>query len=257
MPNMTTPQEFSVELDGSPVVGRLHVPERIGGDRLLPAVLLCTAWPRFDPEVEDLYGSIIDALVNGGLSVAVLVEGSAGSRGSRLAVESIDDAAAILHGLATREELDLDRIGIVGHSLGAVVAACLARRSDRIARVCLVSPPTAESVAARGDGVNELTARLGRMDLPPGFFEGLDSLSPAEDLAAFDRPTLILHGAADRIVPPDESLVYRDAVRAAGHDLDYTLVARGDHFYTEPAARAACMEALTHFFAAPVRTRSS
>jgi len=240
-------QEFSVELDGSPIVGRLSSPEAAPAKRPPPVVMLCSPVPTLNDYAEALRRDVTDALLGAGFAVAVLLEGSAGRRGSRLAVESLDDAAAVLHGLVIREDLDVDRLGVLGHSIGGIVAACLSSRSDRIAGVCLLSPPGTDQVIARANG-SELTAHIGSTDVPPGFFDGVDTLSPPADLARYDRPTLVLHGAADRIVEPDRSLAYRDAVREAGHQIDYALVARGDHFYTNAAARSACMDMITRFF---------
>ena len=181
------------------------------------------------------------------------------SPGARLAVESVDDAAAIFHGLSVRDELDLNRIGVLGHSVGGITASCLARRTDQIHRICLLAPITAHEVAARlngdGNGNDEAATQLGNSPVPPGYFAGLDALRPTEDLTATDRPTLILHGAADRIAQPELSLAYRDAVAAAGHQVEHVLVGRGDHVFASPAARTACMEKVTRFFAEPAGTR--
>jgi pimeloyl-ACP methyl ester carboxylesterase len=191
--------------------------------------------------------------------VASIAEGSTGSPGTRLAVESVDDAAAVFHGLAVREDLDLDHIGVLGHSLGAIVVACLARRTDQIDRVCLLAPVSADHVASRlaVESAADVATRLGGGSVPPGFFDGLETLTPAEDLAAYDRPTLIMHGAADRAVPPTSSTQYRDAILAAGHDVQHVLVAMGDRDFANETARAACLDRVSRFFAAAGATQSA
>ncbi|MHC4209988.1 MAG: alpha/beta hydrolase family protein [Planctomycetota bacterium] len=256
---MARQQDFSVELEGTPVRGRLDLPEPQPEPRPLPTVLLCHGLPSLTPETERLYGQITDALVEAGLAVASVARGTSGSPGTRLAVESIDDAAAVFHGLAVREDLDLEHISVVGHSVGALVAACLARRTDQIDRVCLLAPVTADHVVARlaGEGPDEVAAGLGGGSVPPGFFDGIETLKPAADLAAYDRPTLILHGAADRTVPPASSLPYRDAVLAAGHEVQHVLVALGDHVFSNDTARAACLDQMSRFFAAAAEKQSA
>jgi pimeloyl-ACP methyl ester carboxylesterase len=176
-----------------------------------------------------------------------------------LAVESVDDAAAIFHGLALRKELDLHRIGVLGQGLGGIVVSCLARRTDQIARLCLLAPVTTGEVLSRlgTESEEELAQRLGAPVIPPGFFDGLDSLTPAVDLVTHDRPTLIVHGAADRIVPPESSLAYRDAIASAGRQVEHVLVAMGDHVFSNVSARAACLKQLTSFFAAAGRTEAA
>ncbi|MHC4803714.1 MAG: alpha/beta hydrolase family protein [Planctomycetota bacterium] len=256
---MARQQDFAVELEGTSVHGRLDLPEPHQEQRPFPTVLLCHGLPSLSPGARRLHGQLTDALVEAGLVVASIAEGSAGSPGTRLAVESVDDAAAVFHGLAVREELDLDHIGVLGHSLGAIVAACLAKRTDQIDRLCLLAPVTADHVAGRlaVESAADLTARLGGGSVPPGFFDGLEALTPEEDVAAYDRPTLILHGAADSAVPPASSARYRDAILAAGHRVAHMRVAMGDRDLSNETARAACLDQIVRFFAAAPKTQSA
>lgn len=249
---MARHEEFSVELEGPPVRARLALPEATGERRSWGVVLLVHGAPGIGAESEDLFVRMTDALVDAGLAVVTIATGSAGAPGARLAVEGVDDAAAVLHGLALRDELDLDRIGVVGQSLGAIVVARLARRTDQIARVALVSPVTIAEVSARlgSETAGEVAVRLGASGAPPGYFDGLSTLTPAVDLTIHDRPTLILHGAADRVVPPEASFEYRDALEAAGRRVDHVLVALGDHVFSSVQSREACLDRLSRFFAA-------
>ena len=250
-------EEFTVELAPTTVRGRLDLPDEQAGQSPLASVMLCSGLPAVGAETRELYAQLIDALVAAGLAVATLTEGSVTSPGAKLAVESVDDAAAVFHGLSVRDELDLNRIGILAHSVGGITASCLARRTDQIHRICLLAPITAHELVSRlnGDTLNELATRLGGDHVPPGYFDGVDALRPTEDLAAIDRPTLIMHGAADRIAQPELSLAYRDAVASAGHQVEHVLVGRGDHLFADSAARSACMEKVTQFFAESTGTR--
>jgi alpha-beta hydrolase superfamily lysophospholipase len=256
---MATQEEFSVELEGTAVRGRLDLPEPQPEQRPFPIVLICHGLPAVGPEAARLHAQITDTLVEARIAVAAIIDGSIGAPGTRLAVESVDDAAAIFHGLAVREDLDLEHIGVLGHSLGAVVVACLARRTDQIDRVCLLAPVSADHVATRlaAESAADLVARLGGGTVPPGFFDGLEALTPAEDLAAYDRPTLIMHGAADRAVPPTCSAHYRDAILAAGHEVHHVLVAMGDRDLANETARDACLDRISRFFAAAPQTQSA
>ncbi|MHC4218471.1 MAG: alpha/beta hydrolase family protein, partial [Planctomycetota bacterium] len=207
---MATHQEFDVELDGTPVRGRLVLPEAQTVQRPVPAVLICHGVPELSPETQRLHDQVADALVEAGLAVAGIVHGSAGAPGTRLAVEAVDDAAAVFHGLALREDLDLDHLSVLGHTLGAIVAASLAKRTDQIDRLCLLTPVTTADVTARlaAESAADVATRLGGGTVPPGFFDAIDVLTPAQDLTAHDRPTLIMHGAADRTAAPASSAAY-------------------------------------------------
>ncbi len=247
---MPTQDAITVEMGGYPATCRLDLPRVSAERRPFPAVLICPGLPGPDALAAEFQSQVIAALVNAGLAVATPASGASGAPGTRLAVDAIDDAAAVFHGLAVREELDRQRIGVLGHSIGAIVAAGLARRTDQIQRLCLLSPVTAEEIASRlaAEGEAALAARLGGTAVPAGFFEGIASMSPAEDAAIRDRPTLVLHGAADRTVAPEVARAYCEAIRGAGHACDHVLVALGDHFFTSPAARVPCLEVLSRFF---------
>ena len=257
MTAMATHKQFTVELDGAPVRGELHLPEPSEGAPPPGTVMFCTGLPTVGPETGELYAQLTETLVEAGLAVATISGGSMTTPPARLAVELVDDAAAVFHGLSVREELDLDRIGILGHSLGGITAACLAERTDRIHRICLLAPITTHEVSSRlnGETDDEVAARFGGDSVPPGFFDGLDTLRPTENLAAHDRPTLIVHGAADRIAQPELSMAYRDAVATAGHQVEHVLVGLGNHVFANSAARGACLEKVKRFFAEPAGNR--
>lgn len=251
---MPRQESFDVQLDGTAVRCRLDLPalDPKGDPKRLPTVMLCRGLPAQTARAAELPGQITEALVDAGMAVATISSGSDAAPGARLAVESIDDAAAVFHGLVVRDEVDINRVSVLGHSVGCIVAACLARRTDQIARLCLLSPITPAELGAKvaGDPEGETALQLGATEVPPGYFEGLDALTPFQDLATYDRPTLIVHGAADRLVSLASSLDYTRAVEAAGHNVDFIQVAMADHFYSSMAARAACLDQLARFFSA-------
>jgi pimeloyl-ACP methyl ester carboxylesterase len=249
---MARSEEFDVELEGTPVRVKLDLPDRQSETRPLPAVLLCHGMPEPGADVRRLVEQITEVLNDAGLAVAGIARGSAGAPGTRLAVEAVDDAAAVFHGLALRENLDLEHLGVLGYSLGAIVAACLAKRTDQIHRICLLAPTTTAEVAARlaAESAADVATRLGGGSVPPGFFDGIEALTPAQDLATYERPTLILYGAADRTATAASWAEYRDAILAAHHQVQHLLVALGDHALSNDAARGACLSQIAQFFAA-------
>jgi fermentation-respiration switch protein FrsA (DUF1100 family) len=80
------------------------------------------------------------------------------------------------------------------------------------------------------------------------FIESLARLSPAEDLAAHDRPTLLLHGAADRVIPPACARPFLEAAERADRRWQHELIARADHELADPDIRAACLARMRRFF---------
>ncbi len=245
---------FAVEISGSAVSGKLHWPDE--HDEAVPAavVLLCDGLLDVNKKTDVLCTRIIESLTQTGLAVA---EYSA--RRSDLPAESnqqhstaqmIDDASAVFRWLMLRDELDLTRVGVLGYSFGAIVAACLARRTDQIARLCLLSPVPAEAVISAAQRTHEsaLLTSLSLDGVAENFFTDLETLDPMHSAAVHDRPTLILHGAADEDVPAELSFAYSTAIELADHQAQHTLVAHADHFFEDDPSRTACLAQVSAFF---------
>lgn len=158
---------------------------------------------------------------------------------------SLDDLVRDL--LALLDRLGLDRVALVGHSLGGAVALSFAvDHPDRVSRVVVVSVPmrtsdeTRRLVHARAavaeregmDAVAELHAAAG---FPPGFDDEatlarykrmissgdpagyaalvrLVDLDVSDRLPALTRPTLLVAGELDRVVPPSGVRAAADAI---------------------------------------------
>ena len=203
--------------------------------------------------IDELFEHLADALHRVG--IATLTYGPSGQESNdqateRLAVEAIDAASAAFRWLALQEKIDLGRIGVLGFSLGAIVAACLAKRTDQIASLCLLAPTTPDDVLAHisSNGEGESAPLLGVEQANKHYFADLKNLTPPQDAALHDRPTLILHGAADRAVPAEVSYEYSRAIELADHHVQHTLVALADHFFTEQPGRGVCLNHITRFF---------
>ena len=84
-------EQFTVELDSTPVRGRLDLPDKKDGQGPLASVMLCSGLPAVGAETRELYAQLIDTLVAAGLAVATMTEGSITAPGAKLAVESVDE----------------------------------------------------------------------------------------------------------------------------------------------------------------------
>lgn len=121
-------------------------------------------------------------------------------------VQSIVDMRRGLDYCATRDDIDMDRIGYLGVSMGAIMGGVLCGVDDRIDAVVLM---LGGSVAA----------------LLPQFPESLD---PATYIANFaPRPLLMLNGKRDPIIPPIAAQRLYDAAkdpkRIVWYDTGHTL----------------------------------
>ncbi|MCH8822719.1 MAG: prolyl oligopeptidase family serine peptidase [Planctomycetes bacterium] len=253
MPAMRKVKQFTLDVGDRKVRGTFSRPETNGDDDRCAAILMCDGLATPSPFTDELFEHLADALHRAG--IATLTFGPCGQESNgqateRLAVESIDAASAVFRWLALQEKIDLRRIGVLGFSLGSIVAACLTKRTDQIARLCLLAPTTPDDVLAHisSNGDGESAPLLGVEQANEHYFADLKNLTPPQDAALHDRPTLILHGAADRAVPAEISYEYSRAIELADHHVQHTLIALADHFFTQQPGRGVCLNHITRFF---------
>lgn len=133
--------------DGTTLAGTLNVPE-VGGPQH-PAVILITGSGPQDRD-ETLFGHkpfavLAHHLTLGGIAVLRVDDrGVGGSTGSTKEATSEDFAGDVLAGvdfLRRQPDINPQRIGLVGHSEGALVAALAAAQSDRVACIVMLGGP--------------------------------------------------------------------------------------------------------------------
>ena len=131
---------------GISLAGTLTTPRTPGPH---PAVLLLTGSGPQDRD-ETIFGHrpflvIADALTRRGIAVLRLddrgVGASSGDYASAALSDLVGDAVAAIHWLRGRPGLDPARIGLVGHSEGAMIAPQVAARDPRIAAIVLLAGP--------------------------------------------------------------------------------------------------------------------
>jgi dipeptidyl aminopeptidase/acylaminoacyl peptidase len=121
----------------------------------------------------------------------------------------IHDASAAIDYVFTRGDVDPDRVGLYGMSLGGTIGLAAAAEDERIASVCsLATFSTWEGVS--GDFVPVVGPWL----ISPG----RDAVDTAAMLG--DRPLLILHGTDDRVVNFRHAPLIVDAAERAGVDVE-------------------------------------
>ena len=135
------------------------------------------------------------------------------------------------------------KVVLLGHSAGAQLALCAAARSRRDAitpaLVVGLAPLSDLAVAARDDvGWGSVTALLGDPDRHPQRYR---QASPAAQLP-LGVTQLLVHGLADRHVPPAMTRAYTRAAQDAGDHVDLVEIADADHFQViDPAHTAWAM----------------
>jgi len=144
----------------------------------------------------------------------------------------IEDATAALDFLTAQPEVDADRIGVLGLSLGGCVAACLAGRDERVKALVLwaaVARPDRlyERLALQSGGEDVLD--YGGWGVGRRFVQELPRIRPLEEVGRYRGPSFVVHGASDESVPVSDAGDYRLAL---GGRCETHLMKDADHVFS-------------------------
>jgi hypothetical protein len=154
----------------------------------------------------------------------------------------ISDALAALAFIRQQPNVDPERVGLLGLSLGGCVAACAAGRDGRVSALALWAA-TAEpqrigsAIPPRPDGTMDFSGNL----VGPAFVQDVTSINPLTEVAAYAGPALVVHGVADEVVPVDHAHRYLAALRT--EDKRLLLIEGADHTFANVEAEAEVIEA--------------
>lgn len=153
---------------------------------------------------------------------------------------TLEDVAAAADAVAALEGVDPTRVVTVGHSAGGHLALWLAARHRLAPGQPGAAPRLRPRAAVSQAGVADL-ARGAADQLGDGACQALLGGTPAElperyaaaspaALLPLGVPVLLVHGAADDIVPPGQSHAFAHAARAAGDTVQLVDLQGADHF---------------------------
>jgi len=159
--------------------------------------------------------------------------------------DDLDDA---VKALADQGIADPARVCMVGASYGGYAAIRAAQRDGKKYR-CAVSYAGVSDLnrmlkhtrnflfgGARGDWLREQAPDL-------------KNVSPLNFPEDFSIPVLLVHGDEDRVVPPVQSKVLAQKLKAAGKDVTYIVQPEADHHFSRMEDRLEFLKALEAFLA--------
>lgn len=259
-----TAQEVTVPAKGFTLAGTLLVPK--SGARLFPAVVLITGsgqQTRDEPipiiglEKFRPFRQIAEKLASNGIAVLRVDDrGVGGSTGRETlpgatSFDFADDTRAQVAFLRTCKDIDPNRIALVGHSEGGIIAPLVAASDPRIAAIALLAGTGKRGAEAITDQANYVlennqtmsaaekqAARAAQQEFYRAVATGGDlSKYPAEaklpwvkafitydplpTIRLVRQPVLILQGALDRQVTAGQATLLEEALLVAGN-LDVT-----------------------------------
>jgi 2,6-dihydroxypseudooxynicotine hydrolase len=203
LPHLDPPGErLEIPFEGTTIPANLRRPRDVSRP---PVVLLV---PGLDSVKEELFAMEGDFLRRGMATLTVDGPGQ-GESAPRFPIRADWSSVVrpIIDALAARSDVDAGRVGLMGISMGGIYGPLAAAREKRIRALVALSGPydLSECWAA----LNPLT-RGGYVFYTKSrdeaeAFERSRTLALHGVLAQVDQPLLVIHGARDRLFPPDQA----------------------------------------------------
>ncbi|MEK7681521.1 MAG: alpha/beta hydrolase [Chloroflexota bacterium] len=239
-------------LRGQTLAGILDKPDAPTGRR--PAVVLCHGFTGFK-EVKYLV-RLAQALRDAGFvclrfDYADGVGDSDGSCEDMLLTHQIEDTFAAVNFMEADPDVDGQRIGLAGHSMGGVACIAVAASDTRVKALMTIAAPAHPDLqhlfaAARAHGEPDMVKRWKRQgfaDIPLypkghvrvryNFLEDFRKYDATEIIRQVRVPALFVQGARDNVVPPRNAQALYDN---AGGPRKLELVPGAEHLFLDNAS---------------------
>lgn len=245
--------------DGITLRGFIHRPDVC--NIKIPMVILLHGFRGNKLAKHQMFVEMAQALVEKGVAVARFDFMGSGDSDGEFVQASLQtecqDAEAILDFVKTLDFVDPQRIGLLGSSLGGIIATMTAaRRSREIQALCLNAPafsiPYEAAIKRQICGMDIETAdRLGYIDIGGdkmglAMVQEIRKLDMESYISAYSGKTLIIHGTADQHVSYRFSEYYVNRFQNA----ELQLMAGADHLWMALPLREDLYRRVAEFFTA-------
>jgi dipeptidyl aminopeptidase/acylaminoacyl peptidase len=240
--------------------GMLHRPPGFSSAQRYPAVVMCHGFTGSRVEPHRIFVKTARQLASQGIvTVRCDFWGSGESDGEFVDVTpetEIEDALAIIEWLRAQAGIDRTRLGLLGFSLGGLVASCTAARAEQIKALCLWGATAHMGRRMRERTTPEATSFLeehGYVDLSGNqvgraFFDVALKTDPLKEVKKFSGAALVVHGTEDVSVPVSEAYEYIDALKKREPKLH--LIEGADHTFNRMDWEADVIETTKQWFKA-------
>lgn len=242
---MADKRYVEVQSRGLTLRGYLELPEGASPQKPVPLLVMFHGFTGTLSEKHFVLSRLSRRVASAGVATLRLDFGGSGeSDGEFMDVtpltEVLDGQAILAHGRSL-PQIDPERIGLFGFSLGGFVAVNVAAREQGLlSRLVLMSPGMITH--KKMERILAETGRAGRGSLEVGakFVSDGYALDPLEAARAFEKPVFIVQGTEDAAVPAQTAELYRRAFPNA----TLTYVEGADHAYDRPDWFEQCAQAV-------------
>ena len=221
------------------VVGMFHCPDE--GEGPFPAVLCLHGFTGNKQESHRIFVKLSRALALAGIAVLRIdFRGCGDSEGDFSKVVprgEMKDARAALRYLQRRKEVDNARIGILGMSMGGMIAAYILGEYEWIKAGVLwgaVAHPAKVADAKREEfhylsGIN--CYERGGWLVGQSFVDELYTLTPLQVILNSSAPIMLVHGENDITVPVADAYAYERALKQNGNEVVLRIIQESSHTF--------------------------
>ena len=155
----------------------------------------------------------------------------------------ISDAIKSIDVLTAMPGVDIDRIGILGLSMGGCVAACVSGQDTRVKSTVMWAPLSDDPPARK----QEILERSKNTPTPEeialanpnivgkAFYEELPDISPSVAIQEFTGTLLVIHGSGDDVVPVSHGKRYYELMRERDALTALEIIDKADHTFNAVA----------------------
>jgi hypothetical protein len=247
---------FAVDRDGLTLRGTIYLPAAASGPAA--TVLLMHGFTGNRIETGFLFVQLARALAANGIAAVTfdfLHSGeSDGSFDEMLVSGQLADALFMTRWLKDQAFCDRDRMGLLGFSLGGLVAASATGETADYRALVLIAPTTVVNVQRFAQDA-EHNGRIikGPFTLHRRFFDDLATLDPLGACVRHPRPTLVIEAEKDEVVPFFVSREYIKAMRQKDTPREVEKVEGAGHLFDTPKTRARLIELVRGFCSRELR----
>jgi alpha-beta hydrolase superfamily lysophospholipase len=232
---------------GHTLAGTLTTPRSASGR--LPAIITISGSGAQErdgaiPGIEGyrIFRQLADTLGARGIAVLRLddrgVGASTGNHGTATSRDFADDVRAAVAWLRSRDDIDADRIALVGHSEGGIIAPMVAASDARLAGIVVLAGTAypgsrivafqqrdaiaqmmpGATAAARDSAFRDAQVQSANIARSSAWLREFLEYDPLPTARRVTQPVLILHGERDQQVTVEQADTLATAMRAAGNN---------------------------------------
>jgi len=232
---------------GQQLIGIFHMPDNLKSEEKAPGIVMFHGFTGNRTEAHRLFVQVARRLSKSGFIVLRFdFRGSGDSDGEfedMTVPDEVCDAEKALTFLIEQRNVDKERVGVLGLSMGGRVAAILASKDERVKFAILYSPalgPLKEKFFSQMDKKKLEKLNSGEpIEVSSGwylkkeFFETVDYIIPLNIMDRIKVPILIVHGDKDEVIPLEEALMGYELIRNSNEKNELYIVKGGDHTFSK------------------------